>query len=103
MEACSPLISRVYRALWPRGVARGLEGGQGAVGEARQKEAGVVDGDGLRFSGEEVLAALNKCLRGGGDFGDAAVQPHGGIDAVGQQIAGDAAAGHGGVETPEAV
>ena len=38
----------------------------------------------------------------GGDFVDAAVQPHRGVDAVRQQIAGDAAAGHGHVQPPEA-
>ena len=36
------------------------------------------------------------------DFGDRAVQPHRGVDAVRQQIAGDAAAGHGDVEPPQA-
>ena len=33
---------------------------------------------------------------------DAAVEPEGGVDAVGQQIAGDAAAGRGHVQPPQA-
>ena len=36
------------------------------------------------------------------DVVDGAVEPEGGVDAVGQQVAGDAAAGRGHVEPPEA-
>ncbi len=34
--------------------------------------------------------------------GDAAVEPHGGVDAVGEQVAGDAGAGGLDVEAPDA-
>ena len=68
-------LERVERLVAAR-VARGFEGGERAVVEARQEEAGVVDADRLHLAGEIVLAALDEGLGHGRDFVDAAVQPH---------------------------
>ncbi len=103
MDAFSPLISQRVQGLVAAGVAGGFEGGQRAVAEARQKEAGIVDADRLHFSRKVVLATLDEGLGGRGNLGDAAVQPHRGIDAVRQQIAGDTAASNRDVEAPEAL
>ena len=84
------------------GVAGGFERGQRAVVEAGQEGAGVVDADLLDLAGEVVLAFLDERLGHGVDRVDAAVEPHGGVDAVGQQVAGHAAAGHLDVQPPEA-
>ncbi len=83
------------------GVAGGFEGAQGAVSELGEEHAGVVDADGLHLAGDGVLALLDEGLRPGGDAGDGAVEPHGGVDGVGQQVAGDAGAGHFDIEAPE--
>ena len=83
------------------GVAGGLEQAERAVGEVAEEGAGVVDGDGLGFSGEVVRAFLDEGFGHRGDGRGSAVEPEGGVDAVGQQVAGDAAAGFGGVEPPE--
>ncbi len=95
-------LERVER-LVAAGVARRLEGGQRAVVEARQERAGVVDADLLDLAGQIVLALLDEGFGHGGDFVDAAVEPHGGVDAVRQQVAGDAAAGDADVEPPQAL
>src|SRR5471030_1153041 len=83
------------------GVARGFEGGQGAVLKARQKQAGIVDRDRFHFAGHVMLAILDEGFGERGNFIDRAVEPHGGVDGVGQQVASDAAAGDGGVQAPE--
>ena len=64
--------------------------------------AGVVDADLLDLAGQGVLALLDERLGHGGDVVDAAVEPEGGVDAVGEQVAGHAAAGGLGVEPPQA-
>src|SRR5690606_29130615 len=74
------------------GVAGALEDGQRAVLEAGEEGAGVVDGDGMLFAGAGVDALLDEGLGHGGDGDDLAVDPAGGVDAVGEQVAGDAGA-----------
>ena len=57
----------------------------------------------LGLAGDIVMAFLDEGLGHAGDFRDAAVEPHGGVDAVGEQVAGDAAAGHADVKPPQAL
>ena len=86
-------LERVERLVAAR-VAGRLESGQRAVGEARQEQAGVVDPDRLDLAGQGVLPLLDEGLGRRGDVVDAAVEPHRGVDAMGQQVAGHAAAGN---------
>ena len=51
--------------------------------------------------GEVVLALLDERLGHGRDVVDAAVEPEGRVDAVGEQVAGDAAAGRVHIEPPQ--
>jgi hypothetical protein len=69
------------------GVPRGLERGQRAVAEPGQERAGVVDPHLLDLAGERVFAFLMKVSVMALTVRDAAVQPDGRVDAVGQQIA----------------
>src|SRR5712692_9225645 len=89
------------KGLVPARVTGGLEGRQRTVAKAGQEGAGVIDADFLDFAGEGVLALLDEGLGHGVDLVDAAVEPDGGVDAVRQQIAGDAAAGDFHVEPPK--
>ena len=57
--------------------------------------------DRLDLAGQVVLPLLDERLGHGGDGVDRAVEPEGRVDAVGQQVAGDARAGRGDVEPPE--
>jgi len=66
------------------------------------EEAGVVDADLLDLAGEVVLALLDEGFGHRADVLNAAVEPHGGVDAVGEEVACDAGAGDLGVEAPEA-
>ena len=84
------------------GVAGRFEEAERAVLEVAEEGAGVVDADLLDLAGEVVLAFLDERLGHGADVLDAAVEPEGGVDAVGEQIAGDAAAGGGDIEPPQA-
>ena len=56
---------------------------------------------GSTLAGQRVLPLLDEGLGHRGDFGDRAVQPERGVDAVRQQIAGDAAAGDVDVQPPQ--
>src|SRR6202022_1138949 len=80
-----------------------FERAQGAVVEAAQEGAGVVDADLLHLAGEVVLALLDKGFGHGVKGGDAAVEPQRGVDAVREQVTGDAAAGRRHVKAPEAL
>ncbi len=102
IDACSPLISKRVERLVPAGVAGRFESAQRTVGEARQERAGVVDPDLLDFAGQVVLALFDECFGHGSDRIDGAVQPQGGIDAVRQQVARNAAPRHLNVKTPQA-
>jgi len=53
------------------------------------------------FAGERVFAFLDERLGHGVDILDPAVEPERGIDAMREQIAGNAGAGNFDVETPE--
>ena len=83
-------------------VTGGFKGRQRAVAEAGQESAGVVDAHLFHFAGELVFAFLDEGLGHGGDGVDAAVEPDGGVDAVREQIAGDAAARDFRIQAPEA-
>ena len=57
------------------------------------------------FSTLPVMVCLRSLMKVSvmrGDLVDAAVEPEGGVDAMRQQVAGDAAAGHLDVEPPQA-
>ena len=58
--------------------------------------------DGLDLAGQVVLALLDERLGHRRDFGDRPVQPQRRVDVVREQVAGDAAAGDGDVEAPQA-
>ena len=83
------------------GVAGTLEQAHRAVLEAAKEHAGVVDGDGRPGPGSLVDPFLDEGLGLGHHLDDRAVQPHRRVDAMRQQIAGDAGAGDGGIEAPE--
>ncbi len=95
-------FERVER-LVPARVARRLERRERSVLEPAQERARVVDPDGLDLAGQVVLALLDERLGHRRDLGDRAVQPERGVDAVREQIAGDAAAGDLHVEAPQAL
>lgn len=90
-----------FEGLVAAGVARGFEDGGGAIFEAGEESAGVVDGDGVDFAGFLVHAFLDEGFRHGRNAHDVAVDPAGAVDVVGKKIAGDAGTGGGGIETPE--
>ena len=83
-------------------VAGRFEDRERAVFKAGDEGAGVVDGDGLLFTGGGVDALLDEGLGHGTNRNDVAVDPAGGVDAVGEEVAGDTGAGCCGIETPEA-
>ena len=73
------------------------------ISASRRAQAGsIVDPNRLNFAGERVLSLLDERFRHRGQRRDGSVQPHGRIDIVRKQIAGDAAAGHGGIQPPQA-
>src|SRR6266850_8342570 len=82
-------------------VAGGLEGPERAVFEATKERAGIVDADLLDFASQVVFAFLDERFGHGVDLVDAAVEPERRVDAMGQQIPGNAAAGHFDVEAPQ--
>src|SRR5206468_2019898 len=79
------------KRLVPARVSRALERGERAVAEACEEGARVVNAHGRDFAGKRVLALLDERLGHGGDALHAAVEPEGGVNAVREQIAGDAA------------
>lgn len=81
-------------------VASGFEGGEGAIGEACQEGGGVVDADRFFASGFGVHAFFDEGFGHGGHAFDAAVKPDRRVDAMGEQVAGHAAAGGIGIESP---
>jgi len=83
------------------GVAGGLEDGSGAIFKAGEEGAGVIDGDGVDFSGFLVDAFFDEGLSHGGDGDDVAIEPAGAVDVVSEEVASDAGSGCGGVEAPE--
>ena len=93
-------FKRVQRLVAAR-VSGGFEQAERAVLKMAVKKAGVVDGDFLFLTGGGVDALFDERLGNGGHVGDAAVEPNGGVDAVREQVAGDATAGGRGVQAPE--
>ena len=81
-------------------IAGGFEQGHRSIFESAQEGAGVVNGNGLHFAGETVLAFLDEGLRHRRYFGDGSVQPKRHVDVVREQVAGHAAAGYGCIQTP---
>jgi hypothetical protein len=88
------LISKMHSTLWAARTARRLEGGERAVGEAGKEQRGIIDTDWVRLAGKIVLAFLDEGLHDRGYLVKVAVQPHGGIDAMREPVAGHAAAGY---------
>src|SRR4029079_16086434 len=85
-------LERIERLVTAR-VSGALKDGQRSVFKSRQKRAGVIDPDFFHLAGEGVFSLLDESLGHRGYAGDPAVQPERGIDAMRQQVAGDAAAG----------
>src|SRR5581483_9839876 len=75
--------------------------GERSVVEPGQEQRGVVDADRLDLAGDAVHALLDESFGNRADLVDAAVQPHRGVDAMGEKVAGDAAARDANVEAPE--
>ena len=71
-------------------IAGGFKEPQRSVVEVAHEGASVVDAHLLDLAGQGMLALLDEGLGHGTDILDATVEPHGRIDAVRQQIAGDA-------------
>jgi len=86
----------------PACVTRRFKGGQGAIVEARQKRARIVDTDRFHLPCQIVLAALNKRLGHAGDFRDRSVQPQSCVDGMRQKITRHSTACHRDVQTPQA-
>src|SRR5690606_6082946 len=80
------------KGLVAAGITGGLERGERAVAESGEESRGVIDSDFGNLAGLGVLALLDESLGHGGDLVDRTIQPEGGIDTVGQQVPGDAAA-----------
>ena len=93
-------LERVER-LVPARVARRLEERERSVLKPSHERARIVDADRLDLAGEIVLALLDEGLGHRRHRRERSVQPQRRVDAVREQIAGDAAAGDGGVEAPE--
>ena len=62
--------------------------------------AGIIDPDRLLLASFGVHAFFDKGFGHGRDIFDRAVEPQGGVDAVGQQVAGHTAAGRLGIQSP---
>jgi hypothetical protein len=67
------------------------------------KDTSIVDGHFLLFASSGVNAFFDKCFGDSTNVGDAAVEPDGRVDTVGEQIARQAGSGFFGIETPSAV
>src|SRR4029079_2828151 len=84
------------------GVAGRLEGAERAVGEAGEGGRGVVYGERLDAPGIGVGALLDEGLGHRAEARDRAVDPEGGVEAMGEEVAGDARACGLDVEAPGA-
>jgi tRNA G37 N-methylase Trm5 len=93
-------LERVER-LVTASVARCLEHRQRAVGKSHQNSARVIYPDRFDLAGQVVFALLDEGFGHRRDFADRAVEPQRRVDAVRQEIAGNAAAGHVDVEPPK--
>ncbi len=82
-------------------VSRRLEVGERAVAEARQESAGIVDPNLLDLASDGVVALLDESFGHARYAVDAAVEPQSRVDAVSEQITGDAASRHADVEPPQ--
>src|SRR5205807_9486104 len=93
-------LERVERFV-AAGVTGRLEIPERAILEMRKERTGIVDADFLHFAGERVFAFFDERLGDCGDVGEAAVQPNGGVNAVGEEVASDAAARDLHVQSPK--
>ena len=89
--------------LMPARIARSLERGHRSVGEAAQERGRIINANRLNFAGKVVLPFFHERLRHGCYLGDGPVQPQRHIDVVGEQVAGDAAARYGDIQTPQSL
>ena len=94
-------LQRVER-LVAAGVAGGLEQSERAVVEAGEHRGGVVDADRLQLAGFGMLALLDEGLGHRREAADRSVDPDGGVEAVGDEVAGDPRARRRDVEPPGA-
>jgi len=83
------------------GIAGGFEDGGGAVFEAGEEGAGVVDSDGMLFTGLLMDAFLDEGFGHGGDANDVAIEPAGAVDVMGQKVSGNTGTRGRGIKTPE--
>ena len=93
-------LEGVERLVAPRITGR-LEESEGSVGKVAVEEAGIVDGNGLLFTGSGVHPLLDEGFGHRGDIADVAIKPDRGIDAVGEEVASDSGSGRGSVKAPE--
>ena len=83
------------------GIAGGFEDGGGAVFEAGEEGAGVVDSDGMLLTGLLVDALLDEGFGHGRDPNDVAIDPAGAVDVMGQKVSGNTGTRGRGIKTPE--
>ena len=76
-------------SLMAAGITGGLKETQRTVVEVAHEGARVIDAHLLDLAGQGVLALFDKRLGHGADILNTAIEPHGRIDAVRQQVAGD--------------
>src|SRR6516165_5333848 len=88
--------------LVPASVPGRLECRKRSVLEAAQEGAGVVDSHRFDTTGEVVFSLFDERFRHGDDFGDRTVEPHGSVDSMCQEIAGNTAARYRDVQPPQA-
>src|SRR5262249_1799179 len=74
------------------GITRGFKRGEGTVAETREEKARVINTHFFHLASEGMLAFLDKGLRRCRDLVNGSVQPHRGVDAMSEQITGDAGA-----------
>src|SRR5262245_53749492 len=89
------------KRLVPSGVASGFKQAERSVRKPAEKRARVIDSDRLDLTRKRMSSLLNKCFGHCGDVSDAAIQPDRGVDAMREQVTGNAAAGGLHVEPPE--
>ena len=82
-------------------ISCGFERGERSVPKPGEESTGIIDANFFDFSGQVVLALLDKGFGHSIDGFKASIQPESGVDAVGKEVAGNAAAGDFDVEAPK--
>ncbi len=89
------------QGLVPASVPGGFKQPQRAVVEPAKEGTSVVDSHRLDLAGEVMLSFFHERLGHGADGIDVPVEPEGRVDAVREQVAGDARAGRRHIEPPK--